>query len=60
MNFIDGPSLFAPLHVWEAWAERLKTMNPSDQTVISEKKRTARVISMLKAPVAVSDEYIPD
>ncbi|MYM81806.1 hypothetical protein GTP44_07520 [Duganella sp. FT50W] len=60
MNFIDAPSLFTPTSVWEAYAERLKTMNPADPTVVSEKKRAAKVISMLKAPVAVSDEYIPD
>lgn len=60
MNFIDSPSLFAPLTAWEAWAKRLQTMNATDLSVISEKKRAAEVIALLRTPEAVSDELIPD
>lgn len=59
MMLLESPSQAAPISKWIEWAERLKTFNPHDRTVVEEKKRAQRVIALLNQPKEVADETIP-
>ena len=60
MLFLESPSQFSPVSTWEAWAERLKTFNPHDKTVVSEKRRVERIIAQLRNPREIAHKPVPD
>jgi hypothetical protein len=59
MMFLESPSPFAPLSKWEDWAERLKTLNPRDKTVVAEKKYVQEVIELRRNPQEIEYEPFP-
>jgi hypothetical protein len=53
MLFLDSPSQLAPASAWQDYLVRLALLNQHDRTVVQEKARAERMITLLLAEEAL-------